>query len=109
MLNSLLDIAMLIFGLTMLAGGWFVYKLAKLSKAWKLIWIEFSLFLVFLPGTRIVSEVVYGSCPLEDWLGIFLKIIFPLAGGVFFFLSFRKLFMLFNKFMGEDSENRRIK
>ena len=62
MLN-ILDGTMIVFAVLMLIGGWYVYKLARLSEAWQSMWIYFGLFLLFLPGSRIVNGILYETCP----------------------------------------------
>jgi predicted membrane protein len=105
--NSSLDLAMIIFGVIMLSGSWYVYKLAKFSDAWKEIWIYFGLFLIFLPGTRVLHGLIFGACPLTT-LEYILQIFSPVIGALFFFLSFKKLYNLFHKYINNGGKFKNI-
>ena len=100
MLN-ILDGTMIVFAVLMLIGGWYVYKLARLSEAWQSMWIYFGLFLLFLPGSRIVNGILYETCPSTS-LGYFLRIVCPAIGGMFFVLAFQKLYKMFSTYLRKN-------
>jgi hypothetical protein len=103
--SNLLDYAMTVFGLIMLFSSYYVYKLSKLSEAWKPIWFYFAMFLLLLPGSRIVIDIIYEQCPAGDFAQYFLRIVCPIVGSLFFFLTFRKLYRLFAEFLnGKNRE-----
>jgi len=95
MLDHFLITVFLVF---MCLGTYFVLRLAKLSEAWKTIWVYFLLFLIFLPLTRWFEFFLWKQCP-DGSVDNFLILYSPILGAFFFFIAMRKMFKLFKKYI----------
>lgn len=95
------DIFAVIFGVLMAWGGWYVYKMAELYKGWQYIWRTFTVFLLFLSGSRFGIDIFYAPCP-EGVFAIFLHIGCPLIGALAFVYSMKRLYQMFATGLGSD-------